>query len=123
MKIHLSGPTRTRAILATLRNCITYENSPYDCPVRKCRRDGCCSGPLARDTDGHIRLAAAPDDPGNATVPVPLCWFSLSESQLKNVRMALGAGIRALDRQPAPTVIETTRAIGGRRWKRLRDEW
>lgn len=121
MQIPFSGPARARAIVALLRNGMTGENAPDTCPVRKCRRDGCCSGPLACVTGEHIRLAAGPADAGSEALPVPVCWFSLATSQIGNVRMALVSGIRTLDRDPAATVIETTRTLAARRWKRLRD--
>lgn len=121
MKIDFFGPHRACAISAILRNCLTGERAPDVCPVRKCRRDGVCSGPLACVTGEHIRLAAGPADAGSEALPVPVCWFSLTTSQIDRVRTALISGIRTLDRDPAATVIETTRTIAARRWKRLRD--
>ena len=119
MQIHLFGPSRARAIAAILRNCLTSEHAPLDCPVRKCRRDGCCSGPLAAVSDGQVRLATGPDDSGSDTIPIPVCWFALSEGQMANIRIAAVSNISMLDCQPAATVAETTRAICARRFKRL----
>jgi len=121
MQIPFSGPARARAISASLRKRLTDERAPDACPVRKCRRDGVCSGPLACVTGEHIRLAAGPADAGSEALPVPVCWFSLTTSQIDRVRTALVATLRTLDRDPAATVIETTRTIAARRWKRLRD--
>ena len=120
MQIHLFGPHRARAISAILRNCLTYEGVQEYCPVRKCRRDGFCSGPLASVRGAHVQLAAGSDDTCGDCPPVPVCWLTLTENESANVEMAFGANIRALDRDLTSTVMETTRTIFGRRWKRLR---
>lgn len=120
MQIYLFGPSRARAISAILRNCLTYERAPQHCPVRKCRRDGCCSGPLASVRAADVPLADGPGDTGGDGMAVPVCWPTLTAGEAANVRIALGANIRALDRHLDSTVIETTRTIFARRWKRLR---
>jgi hypothetical protein len=119
MKIDFFGPHRARAISAILRNGLTGERAPEACPVRKCRRDGVCSGPLAAATGEHVRLATGPDDAGSDIIPIPVCWFALSQAQMARIRTEAVDTLRTLDRHLDATVIETTRALSGRRWKRL----
>lgn len=119
MQIHLFGPHGARALSAILRNCLSYEGVQEYCPVRKCRRDGFCSGPLASVRGAHVQLATGCDDACGDSPPVPVCWLTLTEKESANVGMALRANVRALGQNPAATVIETTRTIFGRRWKRL----
>jgi len=118
MKIHFSG-NKARAIAATMRNCLTRERAPQACPVRKCRRDGCCTGPLVCLRDEQIQLAPGPGVIGSGSLPLPICWLALTDAQEASIRTALCSHLRALDRHVDSTVVETTRALSGRRWKRL----
>ena len=121
MKLSVTDETYTRACAAALRNCLSYECAPLACPVRKCRRDGFCAGPLvSEDGDGRRRLAradAADVAPGQRFAPV--CYLHVAEDVKARVNKAYGASFRAFDAEPDAEVIETTRVLAARRWRRL----
>jgi hypothetical protein len=121
MKLYvtLHGPDRCSA--AALRNCLSYELAPIDCPVRKCRRDGLCTGPLVLRDGGGDRLArhdAA--DIARGTRFAPLCYWHLPPGVAAHVRDIHAAHCREHDASFAAWTFETTRSIKSRRWRRLR---
>jgi hypothetical protein len=121
MKLPANAGTYNRWAPAVLRNCLSYEYAPLDCPIRKCRRDGFCTGPLIARHDGTIRLAPADGAgaPPHATL-VPACFVHVPDTVRARVTKACAANVNALLDAPGATVIETTRAIASRRWRRLR---
>ncbi|MBX9458199.1 MAG: hypothetical protein KL863_20400 [Rhizobium sp.] len=120
MKLSATAENYDRWSAAVLRNCLAYALAPLDCPIRKCRRDGLCSGPLVATEAGRARLAPAD---GDGTRPdaaaVPICYVTLDEAVRDMVTRVCAAHHRELRAQPGATVIETTRVIASRRWRRL----
>ena len=121
MKLYvtLHGPDRCSA--AALRNCLSYELAPIHCPVRKCRRDGVCSGPLVLCDDTGRRLArrdAADITP--STGFAPLCYWHVPAALAAHVHKIHVSHCRAHRASFAASTFETTRAIASRRWRRLR---
>lgn len=122
MKIPATAENYDRWTAAVLRNCLAYAGAPLDCPIRKCRRDGFCSGPLVASEAGRARLSPADGiciRPDAATLPI--CYAVIDEAVRAMVFRACNAHFRALAAEPGATVIETTRVIASRRWRRL--EW
>ena len=126
MKLSVTKETVARATAALLRNCLTRHHAPRACPVRKCRRDGLCSGPLFPAAEGGGGRLARPDAAdvapgGNAA---PICYLHIPKPMLARVDKALGAAVRAIAAAPGLEVAEATRTITARRWRRLRGlEW
>ena len=122
MKLPFTRRNFHRIRAAVLRNCLSYECAPLDCPVRKCRRDGLCAGPLvALDEGGRHRLVrsdAADIASGDGYAPV--CYNFVAEDVRTRVFQAHGASLRALAAEPGAYVVETTRILAARRWRRLR---
>lgn len=121
MKLYVSLHGFDRCSAAALRNCLSYELAPIHCPVRKCRRDGVCSGPLAFSDAAGWRLsphdvAGIPAGTGFA----PLCYWHLPPGVAKHVRDILAAHCREHDASFAASTFETTRAIKSRSWRRLK---
>ena len=121
MKLSVTKETVARATAALLRNCLTQHHAPRACPVRKCRRDGICSGPLFTQADGEGCRLARPDAAdvapgGNAA---PICCLHIPEPLLARVDEALGAAVHATVATPGLEVAEATRTITSRRWRRL----
>ena len=121
MKLTVDDFAPARCYAAALRNCLSYEYAPLACPVRKCRRDGFCAGPLiAEDGDGRRRLVRA--DAAGVMLGqgfAPVCYLHIDKDVTARVRKAYGATVRALDAEPGAEVIETTRVLAARRWRRL----
>ena len=112
MKMH--GSTHSLTILAAaLRACITDQGVPDRCPLRKCRRDRFCTGPLYTRLENGTELcllaAADIDDVRHSTV-LPVCILVLEEAAIE----AVTAHMQALQ-QPV-TVLSPDRAIAARRW-------
>jgi hypothetical protein len=120
MKLPVNARTFKRCASTVLRNCLSDEHAPLDCPIRKCRRDGVCSGPLIADLDGTIRLAPADaaDVPRDAML-APVCYLHIPEAGLARVDKAYSDTLRNLVDQPGARVVESTRVIASRRWRRL----
>lgn len=122
MKLTVADRNPKRCYAAALRNCLSYEYAPLACPVRKCRRDGFCAGPLIAETDdGRHRLARADAaDVAAGRRFAPVCYLHVAEDVKARVDRAQAAAFRALDTEPGHEVIETTRVLVARRWRRLR---
>ena len=121
MKLPVTKETLARVGAALLRNCLTQHHAPHICPVRKCRRDGICSGPLFAKADGggcRLACADAADVAPGGTV-APICYLHVPEPVLARVDEAYHAGIRAMA-EPGAVVVEASRVITARRWRRLR---
>jgi hypothetical protein len=121
MKLPVTDRTYMRSCAAALRNCLSYECAPLACPVRKCRRDGFCAGPLVcEDSDGRRRLAPADaDDIAPDQGFAPICYLHIAREVKARVNKAYDATFRAFDAEPGAEVIETTRVLAARRWRRL----
>ena len=113
---------------ALFRRQITDAGLHGGCPVRKCRRDRQCSGPLVRNRGETLTLLAEcegleaarthqPDD-----LEVTLCWFSMTEAEQSRVASAYRSESIRLIKQADGTVTEATRTLRGRRWRECRLE-
>lgn len=121
MKHIVSDKTFRHWAPALLRNGLTAECAHAICPVRKCRRDGCCSGPLIADADDNVRRLA-PADRGALRADealIPACFRLLPHAAQGRVALAYAAGIAALRARPGAIVVEPARATGVRIWKKL----
>ena len=121
MKLSVTKDTIARVSAAMLRNCLTQHHAPLACPVRKCRRDGICSGPLFTEADGDGYRLACPDaaDVAPGGTAAPICYLHVPAPVLDRVDKAFGADINAMA-APGIAVVEATRVITARRWRRLR---
>jgi hypothetical protein len=106
---------------ALLRHCTVAERVHIECPVRKCRRDGWCTGPLVMIHGDDMPCLAPPERsavPPGATL-IPVCFFCLPDDSHQRVEAAYLAGAKARPDDSGATVTEPTRATGARRWKKL----
>jgi hypothetical protein len=106
---------------AVLRHLAVAELSHDGCPVRQCRRNGWCTGPLV--LDGPDSAGLAPPDrkdirAGEALVPV--CFYSLPEESQRRVSELYVANLEALRADPDACVVEPARTIRARGWKKIR---
>jgi hypothetical protein len=112
----LSGSTyHLTVFVAVLRARNTADGGPCRCPLRKCRRDRSCTGPLytqlADATEPCLVAPADIDDLKHSAI-VPVCMRMLDQATLEGV----AAYLQALE-QPV-TVLSPDRAIGARTWTR-----
>jgi hypothetical protein len=121
MKHHVSVENFHHWAPAMLRQCLNAELAHTGCPLRKCRRDGCCSGPLvALDEARTLRLAPA-DIAGvrDDETLMPFCFNTLPHNMQGRAALAYEANVKTLLADPRATVEEPARTIGARRWKKL----
>jgi len=121
MKHPVSVKNFNRWAPATLRHCLNAEHAHIHCPLRKCRRDGCCSGPLvAVDEARALRLAPADIAEVRADeLLMPFCFNTLPHDMQSRAALAYEANVKTLLADPKATVEEPSRAIGGRTWKKF----
>ena len=122
MKIYLTETDSTLFTAVALRHVMAKAGLPAICPIRKCRRDRRCSGPLLTGTEMHsLRLsdgeALLPEE---GQVPICMCLCRHRESTIMCAR-ALSL-IRACVRQkPERPLLDNGRAIGARQWRKIGD--
>jgi hypothetical protein len=122
MKLSVTKETVARATAALLRNCLTRHHAPRACPVRKCRRDGLCSGPLFTAADGDGCRLARPDaaDVAPGRNAAPICYLHIPKPLRIRVDKALATAVRKVVATPGLEIAEATRTITSRRWRRLK---
>lgn len=120
MKLPATAQTASRCVAALLRNALSYRRTPLACPVRKCRRDGFCSGPLVVPGKSGNRLVAADaSDCSEGQMAVPLCFLLHETSDQEDlVRIAL-SDFRCCASSADGWVMETSRTLSSRRFRRL----
>lgn len=115
-----ASPTehKTRCI-ALMRRVLGEMGVPQICPLRKCRRDGTCTGPLViKDPAGLCRLAGEEEVLASDRVLTPACiiwigesWEAVEGPFFRRSRIYFRRGIRE--------VLLPLRAIGARKWGRV----
>ena len=121
MKLPLTPQTVRRCIAALFRNAMTYRRAPVNCRLRKCRRDGFCTGPLLACSDAGYRLCASDaSDCGGDLTAVPVCFAWCAEAEQQPVVDVVMAELRRLKTTPGDWVLETSRTIFSRRWRKLK---
>ena len=120
MKISARTANFNRCVAAVFRHCLSGQDAARRCPVRKCRRDGLCAGPIVRCGDHGLCLGRADaSDTVSDELPVPVCYFHLTRQTRRRVDQAYATQIRAMVHAPDTTMVESTRTIAARRWRRL----
>ena len=113
MKINATDPFRSTGFV--LRYAATGLKLPSTCAIRKCRRDGSCTGPML-----YPDLAAGrflPARPGNDLSTIgPLCCFGLDEAGRDRVAMLAGKLRERHEQAPWAELNEATSAIAARDW-------
>jgi hypothetical protein len=106
---------------AMLRQCLNAEFAHVRCPLRKCRRDGCCTGPLvAMDEARALRLAPADIAGVRADETLmPFCFNTLPHAMQVRAALAYQANVKALLADPKGVVKEPSRTIGAQAWKKF----
>jgi hypothetical protein len=121
MKLTIRTAPFARCCAAVFRKSLSDEGAQRHCPVHKCRRDGRCAGPLVGNGDDAQRLVRADAaDVVSRELPVPVCFFHVTNPMRDRVEQAYAARLRALVYEPGADVVEATRAISARPWRRLR---
>lgn len=120
MKLPATAATLPRWAPTVLREALAGADVPRRCPVRKCRRDGACTGPLVDLVDGVGRLAPPDGMPTvSGEVPAPVCYLGVEETVRAEVDEAYLTRLRALVATPGASLAVAPRAIAARRWRRL----
>ncbi|MDB5555062.1 MAG: hypothetical protein JWL86_5046 [Rhizobium sp.] len=89
------------------------------CPIRKCRRDGFCSGPLvASDGGGMIVLGDNLGDRAAGT-GMPACHLMGDDAERERLLEAMRELARQVGESESGTMWETTRVIASRRWRKI----
>ena len=113
MKISFNDPDRLAR--AVLRNCATRYRLPRTCAIRKCRRDGACTGPLLRYDEAGRRFCLAAADGSDAIAP--LCYIMLDHGWRDVLSKTQAGIIERIAHRPGIVVPEKTRTIAARRWR------
>ena len=91
---------------------------PGRCRIRKCRRDGGCTGPLTRYDAATARFVAA--RPGDTVDEIaPLCCFAMEAAGRDCLAAAVERALARLSDVPGATFPEKTRALAARDWSRF----
>jgi hypothetical protein len=85
------------------------------CRIRKCRRDGGCTGPLLRHDAAAARFVAARPEDAIGEIG-PLCCFALDEAGRGHVAAASERVLARLGAAPGVRFPEETRTIAARDW-------
>lgn len=113
MKIATADTFRTHSVL--LRYAATRMGLAGGCTIRKCRRDGGCTGPLMRYDAASAHFV--PGRPGDAIDAIaPLCCFALDETGRDGIAFIVERIMKRLERMPEALHKEATRAIAARDW-------
>ena len=113
MKIGTTDQFRLSA--AVLRHAATGLGLHAGCRIRKCRRDGGCTGPLLRHDAGTARFVAA--RPGDAVgETAPLCCLALDPAGRGRVASLAARILGRLEAAPRVRFPEDTRAMAARDW-------
>lgn len=121
MKLTIRTAPLPRVTAAMLRNCLTTADVPPECPIRKCRRDGLCAGPLVRATGDGWRLARADAaDVASDDLAAPLCYMHLTDAVRDQILEAYAAAISVIREERDTDIVETTRVLSSRSWRRIK---
>jgi hypothetical protein len=113
MKFGTADKFRTNAVL--LRHAATGIGLAGGCTIRKCRRDGGCTGPLMRYDAASAHFV--PGGPGDEIDAIaPLCCFALDETGRDRIAFIVEDIMKWLERMPEARHKEATRAIAARDW-------
>jgi hypothetical protein len=116
MKISITDVPRLT--LAILRACATGLRLHETCTIRKCRRDGGCSGPmLHHDADTQRYVPARPSDDSRHCAP--LCCLALDGPVRHEVAAIQKRLLQRIAGRPGQVFLEETRAIAARSWRAI----
>lgn len=104
-----------RITATVLRIAATGFDLHRTCRIRKCRRDGGCTGPLLHYEAATVQFVAARPDDVDGEIG-PLCCFALDESGRSHLAAVLERVFGQLDAAPWARLPEETRAIAARDW-------
>lgn len=117
MKHRLEDDNIRALFAAMLRLAMTEFGMPHECPIRKCRRDGSCTGPLlSRDRKTQALTIVADPRLSHTDVNPPICRFLRTESEQLRITQRIGEMTKAVGDNPDMPVIEAGRAVGARKW-------
>lgn len=88
------------------------------CPIRKCRRDLGCSGPMVPSERQHRAVEAqkATGLSGRAVACLPLCVAGADDAAFERCRQVVEAISRVLEADPSITLPRHDRRNRGRSW-------
>ena len=120
MKHHLTRNNPGLCSAIALRQAITATGVPHTCLIRKCRRDGGCTGPLvAGDIHPDRDFLIADPAQSPAEKMMPSCLPTCSESEMNEINRHGKAILQRLKETPEMPLVEPSRAIGARTWKTI----
>ncbi|MDB5525256.1 MAG: hypothetical protein JWM58_3019 [Rhizobium sp.] len=120
MKHHLNRNNPGLYSAIALRKAIIAAGLTHSCAIRKCRRDGGCTGPLVAGdiyTDPDLLVVDPARSPGEHIIPA--CMALCSESEIDDINRHVGAILQGLKETPEMPLVDPSRAIGARTWKTI----
>jgi hypothetical protein len=113
MKVSTTDVPRLAGVI--LRACATNFRLHETCAIRKCRRDGGCTGPMLRcEADGSGFVPAlSSDDPEECA---PFCCLALPGPVRQQVAGMQQRAVQQVAGRPGHVYPEETRAIAARSW-------
>ena len=118
MKVDFNNVPAERLLMAFARAASRQIGLSRICAIRKCRRDGFCSGPLVVATDDDLRIA--PDNFGvDGVRAVPLCHLCGDDAEREELLRVMAELSRQVAGSVQGTMWETTCQIASRRWRRI----
>jgi len=119
MKLHPSKISRARRLAAFARAASSQLELCTICPIRKCRRDGVCSGPLlATGGDGIVIVG---DNLGDRIVGtgMPACHLMGEDDEREELLEVMRELAHRVEESEDGIIRETTRVIASRRWRKI----
>jgi hypothetical protein len=115
---YLASATTQTVRAATFRDLIDVAGLHRRCRIRKCRRDGHCTGPLYTPcpTTPDLCLVDPEDIEAQRYAVLPVCAIDLSEHEIPVISDQLDKRMAQVKRQPGLTLLSPERAIAARRW-------
>ena len=119
MKLHPSKTSRARRLAAFARAASRQLELCAICPIRKCRRDGFCSGPLLEVNGGGMVIVS--DNLGDraAGTGMPACHLMGDDAEREQLLEVMRALARQVEESENGIICETTRVIRARRWRKI----
>ena len=103
---------------AVYRHAATWHGMVRTCPIRKCRRDGYCTGPMLVVEGAATRLAGPDSGPDSDELLMPLCHFYTGARNRHRAAKTFADVVSRARADNGHAVFVPDRALAARRYRR-----